>query len=45
MCNAFSRGFSKHRRPTKHVSFFAHRGRLLLQKEEATSLNNGLNKK
>ena len=24
-----TRGFSKHRRPTKHVGFFAHRGRLL----------------
>ena len=46
MRNASSKGFNKHRRPTKHLGLFAHRGRLLfLQKEETTSLNNGLNKK
>ena len=30
------RGFNKHRRPTKHVGYFPHRGRLLfyIKKEQ-----------
>ena len=39
--NSGFRGFNKHQRPTKHVGYFAHRGRLLfLQEEEEPSLNN-----
>ena len=45
LCCTLCRGFNKHWRPMKHVGFLAHRGRLLFTEKEATSLNNGLNKK
>ena len=32
--NDLSRGFNKHRRPTTHVGYFAHRGRLLFYRKK-----------
>ena len=46
LCEQF-RAFNKHRRPMKHVGYFAQRSRLLFSRKnwEATSLNNVINKK